>query len=183
MTTNFKYSSVCIALLTIALGLSQCKSPEAPKETPAIITTTDTIMAADTTARADKPAVDTVAPQIPLTLIINNLKSPNAPVIVGAYGTENEFPDPKDQLKEYKFTPNGNQLIAKITNLKFGTYALAIYQDVNSNGKIDKNMIGIPTEPYAFSNNYRPKVKAPGFDNCKFEYDAKSNTVTMNLLK
>jgi uncharacterized protein (DUF2141 family) len=183
MTKNLKYSAICIILLIVSLGLSQCKSPEAPKETPAVVATIDTVPAADTAAVATKPTTDTVAPQIPLTLIINNLKSPTAPVIVGAYGSDNEFPDPKGQLKEYKFTPNGNQLVAKITNLKFGVYALAIYQDVNSNGKIDKNLIGIPTEPYAFSNNYKPKVKAPNFDNCKFEYDSKSNTVTMNLLK
>ena len=119
----------------------------------------------------------------PLTLVIKNLVSATAPVIVGLYGTKNKFPDPKDQLKEYHFIPNGKELIAKITDMDFGVYALAIYQDANSNGKIDKNVIGMPTEPYAFSNNYHPRVKAPGFDNCKFNYDSISNTVTMTMIK
>ena len=65
----------------------------------------------------------------------------------------------------------------------FGTYALAIYQDVNGNSKIDKNFVGIPTEPYAFSDNYIPRIKAPNFDDCKFEYDAANNTVTMTMIK
>jgi uncharacterized protein (DUF2141 family) len=103
--------------------------------------------------------------------------------VVGLYGTKNKFPDPKDQLKEYHFKPHANELKVQISDQKFGTYAMAIYQDINSNGKIDKNVVGIPTEPYGFSENYVPKVKAPDFDNCKFTYDAKSNTVTINMLK
>jgi len=118
-----------------------------------------------------------------LTLTFNNLESVTAPVVVGIYGTKNKFPDPKDQMKEYKFKPRGKKILTvKIPNLKFGTYALAIYQDVNSSGKIDKNMIGIPTEPYAFSNNYKPKVRAPNFNDCKFTYDTKNNSISMNMI-
>ena len=119
----------------------------------------------------------------PLTLIIENLKSSTATVFVGLYGTKNDFPNPKDQLKEYKFKPHGTQLTAQISNLQFGTYAIALYQDENSNGKIDKNFLGIPTERYALSNNYKPTVKAPSFKDCKFEYTAKSNKVNMTMLK
>ena len=126
---------------------------------------------------AAKPAT------VPLTVIIKKLASSNAPVIVGVYGVQNKFPDPKGQLKEYKFKPLGKNLTAKIKDLPYGTYALAIYQDVNSSGKINKNFIGIPTEPYGFSNNYKPKIKAPGFDDCKFVYSAKNNTVTITMVK
>lgn len=120
---------------------------------------------------------------VPLSLIITNLASPTAPIMVGLYGTKNDFPNPKDQLKEYKFKPKGNQHTAKITGLKFGTYAIAIYQDENSDGKIGKNFMGIPTEGYAFSNNIKPTVKAPSFKDCKFEYTASSHTVNMTMLK
>jgi uncharacterized protein (DUF2141 family) len=34
-----------------------------------------------------------------------------------------------------------------------GRYAIAAYQDVNGNGELDKIPPGIPTEPYAFSND------------------------------
>ena len=60
---------------------------------------------------------------------------------------------------------------------------MAIYQDVDGDGKITKNLIGIPKEPYAFSNNYKPTIKAPSFNDCKFTYSAKSNTVNMKLIQ
>ena len=143
---------------------------------------------ADTAVAKEPEKKDTEADtgkgaSVPLTVIIKNLASATAPVIIGVYGTKNKFPDPKGQLKEYKFKPKGKNLTAKIADLKFGTYALAIYQDVNSNGKINKNFIGIPTEPYGFSNNYKPKVKAPNFDDCKFGYSAKTNSVTITMIK
>lgn len=167
--------------MAIAIMMTQCTSPTKPVD--ATTTQTDTTMQkTDTTATVEK--TDTVKPKsrVPLTLIIKNLRSTTAGVVVGLYGTKNKFPDPKDQLKEYHFTPNSNTLTAHIADQEFGTYALAIYQDTKGAGKIAKNFIGIPTDPYAFSNNYRPKTKAPNFDDCKFSYDATNNTVTMTMI-
>lgn len=38
-----------------------------------------------------------------------------------------------------------------------GDYALLLFLDENGNGQLDRNFIGIPREPIALSNNYRPK--------------------------
>lgn len=51
-------------------------------------------------------------------------------------------------------------------NLEGGKYALVVYHDENHNKICDKNFFGIPTEAYAFSNNVRPKLSVPGFDEC-----------------
>ena len=42
-----------------------------------------------------------------------------------------------------------------------GTYAMAIIHDENMNGKLDKNMLGIPTEGYGFSNDAKGIMRAP----------------------
>lgn len=51
-------------------------------------------------------------------------------------------------------------------NLEAGKFALVVYHDENHNKICDKNFFGIPTEAYAFSNNVRPKLSVPGFDEC-----------------
>ena len=186
MTTTQKkiiFSLLLGISISVFLLLSQCKSP-APPTDASIATQTDST-AIDTSKAAAVP-IDTMAKKVshvPLTLVISNLRSDTATIVVGLYGTKNKFPDPKDQLKVYYFKPNGKELTATITDLTFGEYALAIYQDVNGNGKIDKNFVGIPTEPYAFSNNYHPKVKAPNFNDCKFSYDATSPAIAMTMIK
>jgi uncharacterized protein (DUF2141 family) len=40
----------------------------------------------------------------------------------------------------------------RIPNVKPGRYAIAIYHDVNGNGRLDKTFF-LPSEPYGFSNN------------------------------
>jgi uncharacterized protein (DUF2141 family) len=118
----------------------------------------------------------------PLTLVIQNLRSADAPVMVGLYNKKERFLKLEAQLKEYKFIPVGNTLTAQITDREYGEYAIAVYQDENSSGKIDKNFIGIPKEGYCFSNNIKPKTKAPSYKDCKFDYNAKSNTMTMKMI-
>lgn len=56
-----------------------------------------------------------------------------------------------------------------LKDIPLGTYAIAISQDVNGNGKQDTNWIGIPKEPYGFSNNAKGKMGPPDFEDAKFE--------------
>lgn len=51
-------------------------------------------------------------------------------------------------------------------DLEPGKYALVVYHDENHNKICDKNFFGIPTEAYAFSNNVRPKLSVPIFEDC-----------------
>ena len=52
-----------------------------------------------------------------------------------------------------------------------GTYALAVYHDVNGNRKFDKNWLGFPKEPFGLSNNPRLRLRAPKFSDVSFEVD------------
>ena len=53
--------------------------------------------------------------------------------------------------------------------LPFGEHAITLFVDFNGNKKIDKNFLGIPKEPYGFSNNVIGNMSAPTFDQAKFE--------------
>jgi uncharacterized protein (DUF2141 family) len=119
----------------------------------------------------------------PLTVVIDNLASANAPVVVSIYGTGNKFPSRKDQFKSFRFTPSGTTLTEHLTGIPHGTYAIATFQDLNGDGEIATNMFGIPTDPYGFSNNYHPRVKAPTFKDCSFEYDDHNQTVSIRMIR
>lgn len=191
MKTTLKLIALILIPAAAILMLSRCKSNAEAEETFVKITPVD---AAEPTIKAAEDKAPTIKAKAgaaevkkeiskPLTIIVKNLASTTGPVIIGVYKSKNNFLKEEGRLKEYTFQPNGNTLTARITDLTYGEFAMAIYQDENSNGKIDKNMIGIPTEGYAFSNNYRPKVKAPSFNDCRFIYDSSTNTVTMSMIK
>jgi len=66
------------------------------------------------------------------------------------------------------------------TDLAPGEYALRLMHDENGNGKLDKNVVGMPTEGYGFSNN--PRVMRPArFDEAKFKLDAAGTAVAVEL--
>ena len=45
------------------------------------------------------------------------------------------------------------QVVATFDNLPAGDYAVKAFHDVNGDGEMNTNPFGMPTEPYAFSNN------------------------------
>jgi uncharacterized protein (DUF2141 family) len=62
-----------------------------------------------------------------------------------------------------------------------GTYALAVIHDENMNGKLDTNLLGIPTEGYGFSNDVKASLGAPSFSAASFAYDGRNLELTISL--
>lgn len=54
-------------------------------------------------------------------------------------------------------------------NVAPGRYALRVMHDKNANGKLDTNLLGIPTEPYGFSNDAAGSFGPPDFEAAAFE--------------
>jgi len=53
-------------------------------------------------------------------------------------------------------------------DLPAGDYAVSAAHDLNGNGQTDRNFVGLPTEPWAVSNNVRPTLRAPRFAEAAF---------------
>ena len=50
-----------------------------------------------------------------------------------------------------------------------GTWAVLAYHDENNNGELDRNLIGMPKEPYGFSRDARNKFGPPRFEDAVIE--------------
>ena len=115
-----------------------------------------------TPARAPSKATETV------TVVISALASPQSVVKLNFYNAADKFLQKGQQAMRLVVKPEGKTEISVPVELAPGEWAVALTQDTNDNGKLDKNFLGIPTEPYAFSNNVRPHLAAPKFEECKF---------------
>ncbi len=62
----------------------------------------------------------------------------------------------------------GQTVVWKINDVPYGNYGIAVLHDENKNGKMDKNFVGIPQEPYGFSNNVRVTFGPPTWEKSKF---------------
>jgi uncharacterized protein (DUF2141 family) len=54
--------------------------------------------------------------------------------------------------------------------IPYGKYAVTIFHDVNGDTELNSNFMGIPKEPYGFSNNPRAMFGPPSFEQSLFEF-------------
>jgi uncharacterized protein (DUF2141 family) len=69
----------------------------------------------------------------------------------------------------------------KFEDLPFGTYAIKIFHDVNNNGELDTNFLGIPSENYGFSNNATGSFGPASWEDALFNFDKDSMVVEINM--
>ena len=80
------------------------------------------------------------------------------------YDNEKVYEQRTPAVKSGSISVTGESLTWEVTGLTPGPYALAIYHDVNNNGVLDLNFLGVPKEPYAFSGTSSSKWLPPSFD-------------------
>ena len=116
-----------------------------------------------------------------LTVNVTGLENNDGVLQFGLYNNPNQFPIVGETFKMIRVKTEGDSRKYTFKGLPKGSYAVAIYQDENNNDKCDKNFIGVPTEPYAFSNDIRPKLSAPSFEDCMLNLD-RNKTVSIKLV-
>lgn len=71
--------------------------------------------------------------------------------------------------------------IVTIAGLPPGRYAAQSFEDLNGNGKIDRNFLGIPTEPVGFSNDAPIRMAPPRFADAVFEHGTTPQRISFRL--
>ncbi len=115
-----------------------------------------------------------------LTIKITDIENSKGKIQIGLYNTEIGFLDESKQYKRVRITASVPTTTYTFRSLPPGTYAIAIYHDENNDNECNRNLIGIPTEKFGFSNNVRPVVSAPSFKNAKFSL-TEDKTLTIKI--
>ena len=104
-----------------------------------------------------------------LSIHISGISKIKGSLFIAVFRATDDFPVFGKQFKGIVKEVEGKSQNYNFDNLPEGEYALAIYQDENRNKILDKNLLGIPTEIYGFSNNARRNFSAPSFQEAKFK--------------
>jgi uncharacterized protein (DUF2141 family) len=115
-----------------------------------------------------------------LSIHVQNV-APEGIVRLGLY-TEAQYPDDNSTPVMSADVPAvGGETVITLKNVPVGTYAIEVFQDLNSNGKMDSNFLGLPKEPYGFSRDAHPRLSKPDFSRVKFEVAAGQNDQSLHL--
>ena len=99
-----------------------------------------------------------------LSIEFTNIRNTKGVLYIFMYNYENQYPD--NPFRHYaidKKNIRSKRLLVNIPDLEPGKYGISIFDDENSNEDMDF-FLGLPTEGFAFSNNVRPLLSLPEFE-------------------
>jgi|KBSSwiStaDraftv2_1062776.scaffolds.fasta_scaffold777990_2 uncharacterized protein (DUF2141 family) len=76
---------------------------------------------------------------------------------------------------------NARSVHLQMFDLQPGTYSVAVYHDVNGDGKLDTTLDGNPLEPWGLSNNPPANGKPPAWDETRFVLPSEGARLIINL--
>ena len=110
---------------------------------------------------------------------VENIKEVKGSLRIAIYNHEDHFLS-KEVASDGRAIQN-ESITFSFEGLENGMYAVSIFHDENNNGKLDSNLMGIPSEPYAFSNNAKGLFGPPSFEDCKFEISGSEKQIVITL--
>ena len=122
-------------------------------------------------------------------LIINvESASNNGLALIGIYDKEENFGKAKVNKKlntEKILTGAATEISNNKAQIKldvpFGSYVVSGFQDFDGNGVISGNFLGIPKEPFGFSNDAKGKFGPPKWQDAVFVFNKSNQEITLRL--
>ena len=99
-------------------------------------------------------------------LLVTGLRNNEGQVRCSVFKSEEGFPsDPKKAIIKISVNPQNNEALFDFKDLAEGDYAMALLHDEDENGEMRTNLIGLPREGWAVSNDAPPRMfGAPSFE-------------------
>jgi uncharacterized protein (DUF2141 family) len=124
-------------------------------------------------------SIDSHAGELKLELHGKDIKQQT--LMIRIFDSETGFPSGKQYIRAIAADATSDSTTLLIRDLEPGKYAIAAFVDLNKNGKLDRSFIGIPIEPYGFSNDAHSLMGPPGFSQAAFELNEATNSQSIHL--
>src|SRR5262245_4060442 len=111
-------------------------------------------------------------------LKVTGLRSEKGQVKIAVFNSSEKW---LGEEPAYSTTINvdGRSVTWRLNDVPHGEYGIAVFHDENQNGKMDKNLLGMPLEAYGFSNNARVTFGPPKWDKSKFVVKGSTTEVSI----
>lgn len=123
-------------------------------------------------AAADLPALSQSSeadPGASVTVHVANFRNLKGSLGCRLHRSSIGFPEQTEGAVEMRVPLSRADAECVFPNVSPGVYAVSVMHDENDNGRLDKNLFGVPTEGYGVSNNHTRALRPPEWDEAKFE--------------
>jgi uncharacterized protein (DUF2141 family) len=117
-----------------------------------------------------------------LTIAVSGFKNDKGQAGIAVFRSADGFPSDRSKAAVGTAVPiRQGRVQWTIPELKSGRYAVLVLHDENSNGKMDTNLLGIPTEGYGVSRDARRPFGPPLFEDAAFMVKGARQVVTIQV--
>jgi uncharacterized protein (DUF2141 family) len=114
-----------------------------------------------------------------LNLKVQNIKKAVGDIYIAVYDNEDDYME--NRFAEAIANVESEGSLEVVLKIPYGKYAVTIFHDVNQDGELSTNFMGIPKEPYGFSNNPKSTFGPPSFEQSLFEFKAPGQWIEIEL--
>ncbi len=115
-----------------------------------------------------------------LTVHVSKVKDMKGFMMIAVYDSADKFLT-KELVVGAKVEVADKVVTHRFEGLPYGNYAISVYHDVDSDGTLATNFMGIPKEPYGFSNDGVNMLGVPSFKRSVFAYDRPEQEISIEL--
>ena len=115
-----------------------------------------------------------------LTVTVDGIAKQQGSIMLGLFDEASYKGD--GSVDGAQLVVEGSSVSVTFQGLAPGEYAIRLYHDVNGDGEMNTNPFGMPTEPYAFSNDAKGRFGPAKWDAASFPVGpgATAHTITLN---
>ena len=106
-----------------------------------------------------------------LDVRILNIESSEGQLMVAVLASQAAFAGDEAPVMSVILPPKPGLVRFATDALPAGEYAIRVMHDVNGNGSLDSNLVGMPTEPWGMSNDAAGNFGPPKWEDARFTLD------------
>lgn len=114
-----------------------------------------------------------------LTVELNHVTSDQGTLNVAVYDSEQSFR--KTVTRGVRVPARKGSVSVEIDDLPAGDYAVMVFHDLDDDGELATNLLGIPKEPWGGSLQGRSVFGAPGWKDVRFELPETGTSIEISF--
>jgi uncharacterized protein (DUF2141 family) len=129
------------------------------------------------------PAIASASADAPakLDIAFTGIETKQGVIMIALFAGEDAYNGKGAPLKVAGVPATASDVKAAFGGLPAGKYAMKIFHDIDGDGQMSVNPMGIPMEPFAFSNNAVGEMGPAGWAAAAFEVKAGANTHSVTI--
>lgn len=109
-------------------------------------------------------------------VVVENVRPQRGHLMVAAYASAQDFG--KTAVTQQRLPAGEARMSFRLCNLNGAEVALTLFQDLDSDGKMARNLLGVPSEPWGASGT--PGTFGPSWDSTRVALDGKPIVVKLS---